>query len=74
MADDDKQSAAAPVKPASQPSEQGPAKQDRTAAEKIPDWQHALWKHAVDMKAWIRREIAHEAGGLSEKERTEKNP
>lgn len=43
-------------------------------ADKVPDWQHALWKHAVDMKAWTRRELAHAGSGLSEKERTEKNP
>ena len=40
----------------------------------VPDWQHALWKQAVDLKAWIRRELAHAASGLSEKERSEKNP
>ena len=46
----------------------------KPADAKVPDWQHALWKYAVDMKAWIRREMAHASAGLSEKERAEKNP
>jgi hypothetical protein len=63
---DDKQ----PVTQASQPATAATAKQDQN----VPDWQHALWKHAVDMKAWIRRELAHAASGISEAERAEKNP
>jgi hypothetical protein len=47
---------------------------DAAKPDNAPDWQKAMWKNALDLKAWVRRELAHAAAGVSEVERQEKNP